>query len=126
MSEVPLLPCPGCGFLTVDDGRYGTFGICPFCEWEDCAFQLANPHDRGGPNGMSLIEHQVLGIGRYPLTVRRAEWGEHTFERDPRWRPLTPEEIAFYDQAADSFPAIYELKDCYWIRSPSDRGAAAG
>src|SRR5262245_25137675 len=116
MVEAQLLPCPGCGFLIIDEGGYGTYGICQFCNWEDCPFQLANPHDRCGPNGMSLIEHQALGLSRYPLTVRRAKWGEHIFERDPKWRPLTPDEIAFYDHASDSFPAIYELKDCYWIR----------
>jgi len=126
MADVLPVPCPGCGFLTVEEGRYGTYIICPFCGWEDCPFQLANPQDRGGPNGMSLIEHQALGLRRYPLAVHRAESGERTVERDPRWRPLTSDEIAFYDQAPDSFPGIYELKDCYWIRSPLRGQAAAG
>jgi hypothetical protein len=98
-----LLPCPGCGFLIVGEGRYGTYGICPFCDWEDCPFQLANPHDRGGPNGMSLVEHQAIGLLRYPLTVRRAQSGGGTFERDPSWRPLSPNEITFYDDVPDSF-----------------------
>src|SRR5689334_12006145 len=92
MVDVPRLPCPGCGFLTVVEGRYGTYGICPFCDWEDCAYQLGNPHDRGGPNGMSLVEHQAVGLARYPLTVRRAKWGEDLVERDLGWRPLTAEE----------------------------------
>jgi hypothetical protein len=126
MADVPLLPCPGCGFLIHPEAQYGSYGICPFCNWEDCAFQLANPHDRGGPNGMSLVEHQAIGLRSYPLTVRTAEaWGR-TFKRDPHWRPLTPEEIAFYDQAPDAFPAIYEPKGCYWIQSPLSGHAAAG
>lgn len=67
---------------------------------------------------MSLVEHQAMGLRRYPLTVHTAQaWGQ-TFERDPHWRPLTPEEVAFYHQAPDAFPAIYDLKNCYWIRSP--------
>lgn len=125
MADVSL-PCPGCGFLTIDEGRYGSYGICPFCDWEDCAFQLANPHDRGGPNGNSLVEHQAVGLSRYPLDVREAQWGEHTFERDANWRTLTAEERTFYEHAPDSFPAIYELGDCYWIRPPLSNGAESG
>ena len=67
---------------------------------------------------MSLVEHQAIGLLRYPLIVRRAQSGDGTFDRDPNWRPLSPDEITFYDDVPDSFPAIYELKDCYWIRSP--------
>ena len=44
-----------------------------------------------------------------------------------RYMTLTPEEIAFYwDHAPDPFPAIYELKDCYWIRSPLSGHGVAG
>lgn len=118
MANNPLLPCPGCGFLIHPEGQYGSYGICPFCDWEDCPFQLANPHDNGGPNGMSLVKHQEIALRQYPLTVQAAEARGRTFERDPAWRPLTTDEIAFYDGAPDWFPPIYDVNDCYWIRSP--------
>src|SRR5690606_23116745 len=31
------LPCPGCGFLVYGPDAYGSYGICPLCDWEDCA-----------------------------------------------------------------------------------------
>jgi transcriptional regulator with XRE-family HTH domain len=74
---------------------------------------------------MSFVEHQALAVERYPLMVRRAQCGEHSVERDPNWRPLTPEEITFYDEAPDWFTAIYELKDCYWMRSQASSDAVA-
>ncbi len=126
MAEPSLLPCPGRGFLMHGEGQYGSYDICPFCNWDDCAFQLANPHDRGGPNGMSLVEHQVIGLSRYPFGIRTAEAFGRTFDRDANWRPLSIEETAFYERTAECFPAVRELKDCNWIRSPLKGPAEAG
>lgn len=41
------LPCPSCGFLTLED-FYGSYAICPICNWEDDGVQLANPTSNGG------------------------------------------------------------------------------
>jgi hypothetical protein len=96
---------------------FNTYGICPFCSWEDCAFQLGNPLDVGGPNGECLVDHQARAMRDYPPDVREARAADMTFTRDPRWRPLTPAEIAFHEAATEAFPAVFDLKDAYWIRA---------
>lgn len=49
-------PCPCCGFLTRSKPDYGTFEICPICNWEDDYVQFNNPDFRGGANQESLNE----------------------------------------------------------------------
>lgn len=48
-------PCPCCGYLTIDDGPSGTFGICPVCYWESYCVQNKNPDYVGGAYDISLI-----------------------------------------------------------------------
>ena len=63
------LPCPACGFLVHDDVDQGLYLICPLCEWEDCAIQLANPLEGGGPNRESLVAWQAQALRRWPLSL---------------------------------------------------------
>ena len=81
-SHDEALPCPACGFLTVE-GCYGSYGICAVCGWEDDGVQLANPACGGGANSESLIEAQTAAIGEYPVSVEVADG----YRRDRRWRP---------------------------------------
>ena len=41
-------PCPVCGRTVFRE--YDSYEICPFCGWEDNAFQEAHPYTGGGPN----------------------------------------------------------------------------
>lgn len=124
MPEDRDIPCPGCGYKVLS-GHYGSYDICPFCNWEDCAFQLANPLDVGGPNGRSLVDHQATALKQWPLDVRHAElYGRHWL-RDESWRPLTAEEIAAHESDNDWHPAVASPEQCYWNRSPGATGSAA-
>ena len=49
-------PCPCCGFLTRSEQTYGTFEICPICNWEDDDIQYNNPNLKGGANQESLLD----------------------------------------------------------------------
>ena len=49
-------PCACCGYLTRSELNYGTFEICPICNWEDDDVQFNNPDFRGGANQESLNE----------------------------------------------------------------------
>ncbi|HGM7319376.1 TPA: CPCC family cysteine-rich protein [Stenotrophomonas maltophilia] len=69
------LPCPSCGLLTLED-CYGSFAICPICDWEDDGVQLANPTSAGGANDnppaiCGLIRHNENSLPE-PPTERRA------------------------------------------------------
>jgi hypothetical protein len=37
------IACPACGFLTLTQGFYGSYALCPLCDGEDDGMQLANP-----------------------------------------------------------------------------------
>jgi hypothetical protein len=86
------LACPGCGFRTISDEVYGSYEICPVCGWEDDAVQLANPCSDGGANRESLYDCQKL-IESWSKEKMAA------FERDPDWRPLNQEEVAYFQSA---------------------------
>jgi hypothetical protein len=116
MSAGDQLPCPACGFLTVE-GAYGLYAICGVCGWEDDPVQLANPADGGGANGESLIEAQDRALAEHPLPVEVADG----VRRDGRWRPLDDEErqAAHKARAVQRWKngAIFELGNCYWIKN---------
>jgi len=82
------IPCPCCGFLTLEE-EYGSYSICPVCDWEDDGVQLANPTSVGGANSRSLAEAQHLAMAKYPVGIELAGG----YRRSGRWRPLTRTEI---------------------------------
>lgn len=49
-------PCPCCRYLTRSEPNYGTFEICPVCNWEDDYVQFNDPDFKGGANEESLTE----------------------------------------------------------------------
>ncbi len=83
------LPCPCCGFVTLAD-EYGSFAICPICDWEDDGVQLANPTSSGGANSKSLADAQAKALEVFPCNVEVAGG----FRRSNRWRPLNTDDIA--------------------------------
>lgn len=117
MTEA-LYPCPSCGFLIFEDPP-GNYDICSLCGWEDDAVQLASPGLRGGANGGSLKEYQDAALREYPAEV--TEVGGRV--RDPKWRPLRPEEcvppesgngtgVAYFHAVLSAAP------EYYWILTP--------
>ena len=109
------LPCPVCGFETVE-GNYGNFIICGVCSWEDDGVQLANPCSKGGANGCSLAEAQEELLNEYPLSVKEVDG----HKRSNRWRPLNQSEIetANLQLKSEVWPnmgILYE-RDAYWCK----------
>ncbi|HDS1675530.1 TPA: CPCC family cysteine-rich protein [Stenotrophomonas maltophilia] len=108
------LPCPSCGFLTLED-CYGSFAICPICDWEDDGVQLANPTSAGGANGESLAQAQQNAVSRLPLGVQVASG----FRRGNSWRPLSSAEIGRYEALRGGkhwhSKAVSHEGDAYWL-----------
>jgi hypothetical protein len=109
------LACPGCGFCTIEGSSYGSYDICPVCGWEDDAVQLANPCSGGGANKESLDECQK----------KSATWAKDkmdTLKRDLNWRPLSSEEIAYFNSVAKNqhwtFMGETAPELAYWRKSP--------
>ena len=44
--------CPVCENFSLDS--YGSYDICPVCEWEDCIGQRGDPDFTSGANWLSL------------------------------------------------------------------------
>ena len=92
--------CPCCGYLVFDEPP-GSYGICPFCFWEDDALQLEFATTlAGGANQPTLHDAQrsYKSIGacepRLLPHVRRPG----LFDRkDPTWRPIDPSLDSFAD-----------------------------
>ena len=120
------LPCPCCGFCTLSD-TYGSHDICPVCDWEDDAVQLACPTSEGGANARSLADAQVAALLQYPLHIAPAIG----FRRSPQWRPLNAADIASANAArARSHwhsPAVVSESQAYWQQPKTgDQPAALG
>ncbi len=107
------LPCPCCGFLTLE-GDYGSYIICPVCNWEDDPVQLANPCSAGGANGLSLSEAQSTALLKYPVGIEVAAG----FRRARAWRPLSSAELedAEVKRAIAHWneKAILQESEAYW------------
>lgn len=108
------LACPGCGFRTIGEDFYGSYEICSVCGWEDDAVQLGNPCSGGGANRESLVECQqrVAALSKDQVGA---------FERDPNWRPLTEEEVAYFASIAKrshwTFKGETEPELAYWRKA---------
>ena len=110
------LPCPACGFLTIEEEFYGTYNICPICDWEDDPAQLANPACGGGANTQSLTKVQSVVMSEHPPT----ETATAGVERDSSWRPLSASECEMAEVEKQTKPwmhkAVYEPSNAYWNR----------
>ena len=102
------IPCPACGFLTLTQGFYRSYTLCPVCDGKDDGVQLANPASGCGANRDSLGEAQALALARFPLGSGQAKG----FSRARDWRPLSPFEMA---------TAAAERAEKHWKNR--DRGA---
>jgi len=56
-SQHGKLPCPCCGFKTLDE-KPETFSVCQVCFWEDDPVQRDDPDYEGGANRVSLQQGQ--------------------------------------------------------------------
>ena len=118
-----ILPCPACGFLTVEE-CYGSYNICPVCGWEDDGVQLANPTSGGGANGESLAEAQQAALAKYPLNVGDT----HGYRRGSKWRPLNEAEIEESKRTSIMkhwhASAVLSESESYWQTSSFPRESA--
>ncbi|HJR74054.1 MAG TPA: CPCC family cysteine-rich protein [Luteimonas sp.] len=107
------LPCPACGFQTLERG-YCSYDICPLCDWEDDGVQLANPTSGGGANRASLAQAQAAALEKLPLELGIAQG----YRRGLGWRPLSEEEIMAFDALKTKShwhaKAILEEQQAYW------------
>jgi Cysteine-rich CPCC len=117
MIESKGYPCPVCGFYTIGEDMFGSYNICPICNWEDDGFQLANPACGGGANKESVIDAKKSIINRIPTHMRDYKG----YKRDPNWRPLSETEIEIYKKETLlkywKNKAIMELSEVYWLRN---------
>jgi len=110
------LPCPVCGFETVEE-NYGSYMICEVCNWEDDSVQLANPCSKGGANGYSLAQAQMKLLKKYPLDVSEIDG----LKRSKNWRPLSANEIDDANKQLELGPwpnkgILYEA-ETYWYKN---------
>ena len=116
MENDVSLACPACGFLTIDDDFYGTYDICPICEWEDDQVQLANPACKGGANPESLIDSQKRILRKVPLELKEYKG----FIRDKKWRPLNKREIAKFEKEKKiqhwKNKGVLSTDEVYWTK----------
>jgi len=115
MENNVSLTCPSCGFLTIEDNFYGTYDICPVCNWQDDKLQLANPACKGGANHISLIESQKLIFKKFAMDLK-----EHKgFVRDEKWRPLSKKEIERFMKEKRTRQwmnkGVISTDEVYWI-----------
>jgi hypothetical protein len=113
MSISESIPCPACGFL-VFLRAYGSYAICPVCDWEDDGMQISNPTSEGGANKTSLADAQLAILRRIPIEIQ--SFAGHT--RASSWRPLRPAEIAAANAAKANkhwhSMATVEVSEAYW------------
>jgi hypothetical protein len=96
------------------EGEYGSYTICPLCDWEDDPAQLANPTSEGGANKKSLLQAQQTSIEKYPVHVQLAG----SFRRSTSWRPLLPSEIELSNLKKEvkhwHATAVLSENEAYW------------
>lgn len=114
------LPCPCCGHHTLHEGP-GLYELCPVCFWEDADDQLRWPSLADGPNGISLLEAQrnFAAIGACDAeSVRKVRAPRPGEEREPGWRPITPERDDIESGPDDprNLPWPADPTELYWWR----------
>ena len=112
-----MTTCAACGFKTRSEELFGTYEICPVCDWEDDGVQLANPACEGGANRESLIQYQLKWLQKYPMAIKQVD----EFDRDSRWRPLNAGEITIAENECQQQywlnSAILHLSEAYWQKT---------
>jgi len=107
--------CPSCGFEVFDEPP-GSYAICELCGWEDDHVQLAHPTMSGGANKLSLAEHQVNALRRYPVELMLSAG----VRRSSKWRPLEPRDLLNSEQPTDGRSyfesATGEAPPYYWLQ----------
>ena len=120
-KDIKSYPCPSCGFLTTEENSFGSYNICPICNWEDDQVQLANPTSGGGANKESLATYQEKIITKIGLDIKECKG----YSRDKNWRPLSKIEIetAEVDKATKhwSNKGITDLSEAYWMKNPNNK-----
>lgn len=95
---------------------FGSFNICPLCNWEDDGVQLANPACGGGANRKSLIEYQQKSIQMLPPEILK----HGSYKRDPTWRPLNKSEIKIAEiEKEEKYwknNGISNYSEVYWVK----------
>ncbi len=69
--------CACCGYLTCSE-PFGSYEVCPVCEWEQDPSQSTDPLLRGGANEECIAEVQR----------QRDAWRPGKVQRDPTWEPF--------------------------------------
>ena len=109
------LACPCCGFNTIEDQMYGSYMLCPICDWEDDQVQLANPCSRGGANHYSLAEQQMKFGARVDISTQLYKG----YARNRHWRPLNESELLFYQAQSKvetwANSGITNARNVYWL-----------
>ncbi len=114
----PAFPCAACGHK-VHALPAGSGARCPVCGWFDDFEQLVHPDLTYGANaGLTLRQAQAaVAQARQGASDRQAQ-----VARDPRWRPLRPDETPAADPDGLSSPVCYiatpdpEDYEPYWLR----------
>lgn len=110
-----FLACPCCGFNSIEEQIYGSYMLCPICDWEDDQLQLANPCSGGGANYYSLAEQQ-LKFGKQVDIGTKLYKG---YARNPNWRPLNESELSYYQAQSELDPwgneGVINASNVYWL-----------
>jgi hypothetical protein len=114
-------PCPCCGYLTFRSPP-GSYDICPICYWEDDVFQLDNPLEEDGPNGVSLQVGQInfekfgaciFGMVKY---VRKPNSSD---KKDHSWRKFDPAiDLKPLSKIDSRYESLTGRTLYYWQRKP--------
>jgi hypothetical protein len=118
VSTASDIPCPCCGFLTLE-GEYGSYAICPVCDWEDDPVQLANFTSEGGANKKSLVQAQQTAVEKYPVHVQLAGG----LRRSTSWRQVLPSETEAANRKKEAkhwhTTAVLFESEAYWHKAAS-------
>ena len=92
-----LHTCACCGYRTIAS----TWDICRVCEWQSDPVQEAYPDtDVGANTGLTLRQAQrnFVSCGTVPHCAESVRMPEGTYERDPEWKALSPEQDGLFKE----------------------------
>ncbi len=80
--------CPCCGYLTLPEGKPGSYEVCPICHWMDDPLQFADVEYVSDTNHVSLKEAREnvaeFGAASKGLVGETREPTQDE-QRDPNW-----------------------------------------